>query len=113
MENVLVNEKEQKKAGQKAPRLVATLVVVQTSDGKIKITMYPDDKKMVKTMIFNAFRDKDFKEVIFDATIAETNAILEQRGIDPAGSEISSANDLIACSCPTMFCEHRQPKKIH
>lgn len=73
----------EEKKDDKQPRIVATLTVIQTADGKIKISMFPEDKRFLKKMVFDAFADKDFKEVIFDATIMETNVIMEQMGIEP------------------------------
>lgn len=78
-----MNEQPQAKKPEKRAKIVATITVIQDAEGQIKISMFPDDKAMLKEMLYNAFADMDFKEVVFDATIRETNEILRQRGITP------------------------------
>jgi len=78
----------------KKPLPTALLTVIQTADGKIEITMYPEDKRYVKAMVVNAFADKGFKEVIFEAVVVETQTIMEQMGIEPEGQELTPPPDL-------------------
>jgi hypothetical protein len=65
-------------------KTIVAITLIRTSENKIKLSMSPkEDKEEIKKLIYDAFADRDFKEVVYDAVMQDTREILLARGIIP------------------------------